>query len=90
MKTTKFHQIVTWTGIISFAALAIIGIVCTLFGTFDIDPAVPDWFVGVFVFLLSTFSILSCFCLPVSALISLVSIAGSLRSKRESTCGTDL
>ena len=81
MNSTKFHQLVTKTGIISLAALAIIGILATFFGVCEIDLGfLPDFFEGIFLFVLSMFSILACFCLPVSFLITLISIANSLKN----------
>ena len=81
MNSIKFHQLVTKTGIISLAALAVIGILATFFGVCEIDlDFLPDVFVGIFLFLLSMFSILACFCLPVSFLMTLISIANSLKN----------
>ena len=79
MNSTKFHQLVTKTGIISLAALAVIGILATFFGVSRID-IMPDFFNGIFLFVLSTLSILTCFCLPVSLLMTLISIANSLKN----------
>ena len=79
MNSTKFHQLVTKTGIISLAALAVIGILATFFGISGID-IMPDFFNGIFLFVLSTLSILTCFCLPVSFLMTLISIANSLKN----------
>ena len=81
MNSTKFHQLVTKTGIISLAAIAVIGILATFFGVCDIDlDFLPDFFEGIFLFVLSMFSILACFCLPVSFLMTLISIANSLKN----------
>ena len=81
MNSTKFHQLVTKTGIISLEALAIIGILATFFGVCEIDlDFLPDFFEGIFLFVLSMFSILACFCLPVSFLMTLISIANSLKN----------
>ena len=81
MYSIKFHQLVTKTGIISLAALAIIGILATFFGVCEIDlDFLPDFFEGIFLFVLSMFSILACFCLPVSFLMTLISIANSLKN----------
>ena len=79
MNSTKFHQLVTKTGIISLAAIAVIGILATFFGLCGID-IMPDFFNGIFLFVLSTLSILTCFCLPVSLLMTLISIANSLKN----------
>ena len=81
MNSIKFHQLITKTGIISLAALAIIGILATFFGVCEIDlDFLPDFFEGIFLFVLSMFSILACFCLPVSFLMTLISIANSLKN----------
>jgi hypothetical protein len=37
----------------------------------------------IFLFVLSTLSILACFCFPVSFLMTLISIAVSLKSERK-------
>ena len=85
MNTTKFHQIVTKTGIVSLAALAVIGILATFFGVCEIDlEFLPEFFEKIFFFILSTLSILVCFCFPVSFLLTLISIANSLRNNRKS------
>ena len=84
MNTTKFYQLVTKTGIISLAALAVIGIIATFFGVFEIDLNLLPEFLGmIFLFTLSAFSILVCFCFPVSFLMTLISIASSLKKNPE-------
>ena len=81
MYSIKFHQLVTKTGIISLAALAIIGILATFFGVCEIDlDFLPDFFEGIILFALSMLSILACFCWPVSFLMTLISIANSLKN----------
>ena len=51
MNTTKFHQIVTKTGIVSLAALAVIGILATFFGVCEIDlEFLPEFFEKIFFF----------------------------------------
>ena len=78
---SKFHQLVTKIGIISLAVLAIIGILATFFGVCEIDlDFLPDFFEGIFLFALSMLSILTCFCWPVSFLMTLISIASSLKN----------
>ena len=85
MNTTKFHQLVTKTGIISLAALAVIGVLATFFGVCEIDlDFLPEFFEKILFFILSTLSILVCFCWPVSFLLTMISIANSLRNKRKS------
>lgn len=81
MKSTKFHQLVTKTGIISLAALAVIGILATFFGVCEIDlDFLPEFLEKIFFFILSTLSILVCVCFPVSFLLTLISIANSHRN----------
>ena len=85
MDSIKFHQLVTKTGIISLAALAVIGILATFVGVCEIDlDFLPDCFEGIFLFTLSMLSILTCFCWPVSFLMTLISSANSLRNNRKS------
>ena len=84
MNSTKFHQLVTKIGIISLAVLAVIGIIAIFFGVFEIDLNILPEFLGmIFLFILSTFSILVCFCFPVSFLMTLISIASSLKKNPE-------
>ena len=85
MNTTKFHQIVTKTGIISLAALAVIGILATFFGVCEMDlDFFPEFLEKILFFILATLSILVCFCWPVSFLMTMISIAISLRNNRKS------
>ena len=85
MNSIKFHQIITKTGIISLAALAVIGILATFVGVCEIDlHFLPDCFEGMFLFALSMLSILTCFCWPVSFLMTLISIADSLKKNHKS------
>ena len=85
MNTTKFHQIVTKTGIVSLATLAVIGILATFFGVCEMDlDFLPEFLEKIFFFILSTLSILVCFCWPVSFLMTMISIANSLRNYRKS------
>ena len=86
MSITKFHQIVTETGIVSLAALAIIGILATFIGVCEIDlNCLPEFLGMIFLFILSTLSILVCFCFPVSFLMTLTSIASSLKKNHKIT-----
>ena len=90
MNSIKFHQLLTKTGIISLAALAVIGIIATFFGVCEIDLNFLPEFVGmIFLFILSTFSILVCFCFPVSFLITLIDIATGLRGSKVKSQDTD-
>ena len=85
MNSIKFHQIITKTGIISLAALAVIGILATFLGVCEIDlDFFPEFLEKIFIFILSTLSILVCFCWPVSFLMTMISIANSLRNNRKS------
>ena len=85
MNRFKFHQLVTKTGIISLAALAVIGILATFFGVCELDlDFFPEVLEKILFFILSTLSILVCFCFPVSFLLTLISIANSLRNNRKS------
>lgn len=84
MDTIKLHQVITKTGIISLAALALIGIIATLLGVCNVDLYfIPEFLEMIFLFVLSTLSILACFCFPVSFLMTLISIAVSLKSERK-------
>ena len=85
MNSIKFHQLVTNTGIISLAALAVLGILATFFGVCEIDlDFFPEFFEKILFFILATLSILVCFCWPVSFLMTMISIANSLRNNRKS------
>ena len=85
MNRIKFHHLVTKTGIISLGVLAVIGILATFFGVCEIDlDFLPEFLEKIFFFILSTLSILVCFCWPVSFLMTLISIANSLRNNRKS------
>ena len=85
MNSIKFHQLVTKTGIISLAALAVIGFLATFFGVCEIDlDFFPEFFEKILFFILATLSILVCFCWPVSFLMTMISIANSLRNNRKS------
>jgi hypothetical protein len=81
MRNLTTEQKITKVGIFSLAALAVIGILATFFGVCEIDfDFLPDFCEGIFLFTLSTLSILACFCLPVSFLMTLISIANSLKN----------
>ena len=54
MNSTKFHQLVTKTGNISLAALAVIGILATFFVVCEIDlDFLPEFLEKIFFFILS-------------------------------------
>ena len=81
MRKLTTEQKITKVGIFSLAALAVIGILATFFGVCEIDfDFLPDFCEGIFLFTLSTLSILACFCLPLSFLMTLISIANSLKN----------
>ena len=85
MNSIKFHQLITKTGIISLAALAVIGILATFLGVCEIDlDFFPEFLEKILFFILATLSILVCFCWPVSFLMTMISIANSLRNNRKS------
>ena len=81
MRKLTTEQKITKVGIFSLAALAVIGILATFFGVCEIDfDFLPDFCEGLFLFTLSTLSILACFCLPMSFLMTLISIANTLKN----------
>jgi hypothetical protein len=81
MRKLTTEQKITKVGIFSLAALAVIGILATFFGVCEIDfDFLPDFCEGIFLFTLSTLSILACFCLPMSFLMTLISIANTLKN----------
>ena len=80
MNTTKFHQLVTKTGIISLAALAVIGIIASFVALCQVDlDCFPELLEEIHLFIVLTLSILVGFCFPVSFLMTLTSIAKSLK-----------
>ena len=80
MNTSKFHHAVTKTGIISLAALAVIGIIVLLFTLCQFDSDFLPYFLEeILYFVLLTLAILVGFCFPVSFLMTLISIANSLK-----------
>ena len=92
MSINRIEKIITKTGVISLATLAVIGIIASLFGTMGIDI---DLFVGravenIFLFILAVLGILVGFCFPASFLMNFSSIAASMvkskRLKRDSDC----
>ena len=90
MNRFKFHQLVTKTGIISLAALAVIGILATFFGVCELDlDFFPEVLEKILFFILSTLSILVCFCFPVSFLLTLIDIASRLRTRKQNTTETN-
>ena len=90
MNSIKFHQLVTKTGVISLAALAVIGILATFFGVCEIElDFLPEFLGMILLFTLSTLSILVCFCFPVSFLMTLISIARNLKRSHKNVEGQE-
>ena len=82
MKTTKIEKAITKIGVISLAALAIIGILASFIGAceIDLDIFMSTPLENLFYFILLTLSILVTFCFPASFLMNVASIAASLRA----------
>ena len=87
MKTTKIEKTITKIGIISLAALATIGILASFIVAceIDLDIFTSTPLENLFYFVLLTLSILVTFCLPVSFLMNVASIAASLRASNKKT-----
>ena len=84
MSFNNLEKIITKTGIVSLAILAVIGVFAALFCALEIDL---DLFVGeaiekIFFLILTALSILVGFCFPTSFLMNFSSIAASLRKSR--------
>ena len=84
MSFNNLERIITKTGIVSLAILAVIGVFAALFCALEIDL---DLFVGeaiekIFFLILTALSILVGFCFPTSFLMNFSSIAVSIRNKR--------
>lgn len=84
MSFNNLEKIITKTGIVSLAILAVIGVFAALFCALEIDL---DLFVGeaiekIFFLILTSLSILVGFCFPTSSLMNFSSIAASLRKSR--------
>ena len=84
MSFNNLERIITKTGIVSLAILAVIGVFAALFCALEIDL---DLFVGeaierIFFLILTALSILVGFCFPASFLMNFSSIAASLRKSR--------
>ena len=91
MKRTKIEKAITNIGVISLAALAIIGILASFVGAceIDLDIFTSTPLENLFYFILLTLSILVTFCLPASFLMNVASIAASLRASNKKTEKTD-
>ena len=84
MSFNNLEKIITKTGIVSLAILAVIGVFAALFCALEIDL---DLFVGeaiekIFFLILTSLSILVGFCIPTSFLMNFSSIAASLTKSR--------
>lgn len=84
MSFNNLERIITKTGIVSLAVLAVIGVFAALFCALEIDL---DLFVGeaiekLFFLILTALTILVGFCFPTSFLMNFSSIAASLRKSR--------
>lgn len=91
MDIQKFEKAITKTGIISLAILAVIGIAASLLGICETDIDAGEFAEWVFCFVLSVSSIVAAYCIPVSFLLNLSSIAASLIAarKQSSKCTED-
>lgn len=91
MVTTKIEKVITKIGIISLAALAVIAILASFIGAceIDLDIFTSTPLENLFYFILLTLSILVTFCLPVSFLMNIASIAASLRASNKKTENTN-
>lgn len=80
MRLQNIEQKITRTGVISLAALSIIGIIACFTGAFNIDMSI---FLGtpiedIFLFILGVLFILVGFCFPVSFLMNISKLASGL------------
>ena len=85
MSFSYLEKITTKVGIISLAALAVIGVIASFGCAFKINF---DIFSGtilesIYFFLLLVLSIVASFCIPASILINFSSIAISLKKKKD-------
>ena len=83
MDIQKIEKVATWAGIISLAVLGVIGIAASLLGICGIDLNAGKLAEGIFLFVLAASSISAAFCIPVSFLLNLSSIAASLAAARK-------
>lgn len=84
MSFKKLEKIITRTGVISLAALCVIGILAAFFNAvgLDIDILVCKTVEDIFIFVMTVLGILVGFCFPASFLMNFSSIAASLRKSR--------
>ena len=80
MRLQNIEQKITRTGVISLAALAIIGIIACFTGAFDIDMSIFSRtpIEDIFLFILGVLFILVGFCFPVSFLMNISKLASGL------------
>lgn len=80
MKLQNIEQKITRAGVISLAALAIIGIIACFTGAFGIDMSIFSHtpIEDIFLFILGVLFIMVGFCLPVSFLINISKLASGL------------
>lgn len=84
MNFKNLEKIITKTGVISLAALGVIGILAAFFSAvgLDIDILVCKAVEDIFIFVMTVLGILVGFCFPTSFLMNFSSIAASLRNSR--------
>ena len=84
MSFYNLEKIITKTGVISLAALCVIGILAAFFSAvgLDIDLLVCKAIEDIFIFVMAVLGILVGFCFPASFLMNFSSIAVSLRKRR--------
>ena len=84
MKNLTTEQKITKVGVLSLAALAVIGIIATFLTACDIDLSIitSNFLEQLFFFIVVSLFILVGFCFPVSFLMNCSSIAASLKEER--------
>ena len=80
MRLQNIEQKITRTGVISLAALSIIGIIACFTGAFNIDMSIfsSTPIEDMFLFILGVLFILVGFCFPVSFLMNISKLASGL------------
>ena len=80
MRQQNIEQKITRTGVISLAALSIIGIIACFTGAFNIDMSIfsSTPIEDMFLFILGVLFILVGFCFPVSFLMNISKLASGL------------
>ena len=84
MSFKNLEKVITKTGLISLAALCVIGILAAFFSAvgLDIDILVCKAVEDIFIFVMTVLGILVGFCFPASFLLNFSSISASLRKSR--------